>query len=38
MNVGLADGSVRAMNVSLSQATWYSLIRPDDASVLGDDL
>jgi len=37
MNIGLADGSVRGMNVGLSAATWYNLICPNDASVLGDD-
>jgi prepilin-type N-terminal cleavage/methylation domain-containing protein len=37
MNIGLADGSVYAMNVGLSAATWRSLVRPNDASIPGDD-
>jgi prepilin-type N-terminal cleavage/methylation domain-containing protein/prepilin-type processing-associated H-X9-DG protein len=37
MNIGLADGSVHAMNVNLSQATWQNLIFPKDGKVLGDD-
>ena len=37
MNVGLADGSVKGLNVNLSAKTWESILRPNDATVPGDD-
>ena len=37
MNVCLADGSVRMVNASISQATWTNALLPDDGQVLGSD-
>ena len=37
MNIGMADGSVRTMNVNLSQDTWTYLSYPNDGYVVGDD-
>jgi len=34
---GLADGSVRGVNASVSQLTWQRAITPDDGAVLGSD-
>jgi prepilin-type processing-associated H-X9-DG protein len=36
-NVLMADGSVKGVNVNLTQATWTRLIRPDDGVQLGRD-
>jgi len=33
--VGLADGSVRGVNTSITQITWQYAIQPDDGQVLG---
>jgi hypothetical protein len=35
--VGLADGSARNVNSSISAATWQAAVRPDDAVPLGSD-
>jgi hypothetical protein len=35
--VGLADGSARNVNGSISAGTWLSAVRPDDATPLGSD-
>ncbi len=35
--VALADGSVRALNPGISNATFMNLLRPDDGNVLGAD-
>ena len=37
MNVGLADGSVRIVNPSISQQTWTNALLRDDGTVLGSD-
>jgi prepilin-type processing-associated H-X9-DG protein len=37
MNVCLADGSVRMVNGSMSQATWTSAMLPADGMALGAD-
>jgi prepilin-type N-terminal cleavage/methylation domain-containing protein/prepilin-type processing-associated H-X9-DG protein len=37
MNVGLADGSVRRVNASVSQATWTSVLLPRDGVPPGSD-
>ena len=37
MNVCLADGSVRVVNASLSQATWTAVLLPQDGAVTGGD-
>jgi hypothetical protein len=37
MVTGLADGSVRTVNYSVSPTTWLSAITPDDGMVLGTD-
>jgi len=35
--VSLADGSVRSVSASISQATWYNALRPNDGNTLGSD-
>ncbi len=37
MNVALADGSVRFVSASVSQATWTNALLPNDGNVLGSD-
>jgi prepilin-type N-terminal cleavage/methylation domain-containing protein len=37
MNVAMADGSIRLVNASISQATWTSALLPRDGVVLGPD-
>jgi len=37
MNVCLGDGSVRAVNASISQATWTAALLPHDGVALGSD-
>jgi hypothetical protein len=37
MVVGLADGSVRAVNPNVSISTWYHACHPSDGQVLGND-
>jgi prepilin-type processing-associated H-X9-DG protein len=37
MNVGLADGSVRRVNASISPQTWANALLPQDGQVLGSD-
>ena len=37
MNVCLADGSVRVVNASISQATWTAALLPQDGTALGSD-
>jgi hypothetical protein len=37
MNIGMMDGSVRAISASVSQTTWTSALSPDDGKVLGAD-
>jgi prepilin-type processing-associated H-X9-DG protein len=37
MNVGLADGSVRIVNPSISQQTWTNALLPRDGNSLGND-
>jgi prepilin-type N-terminal cleavage/methylation domain-containing protein len=37
VQVGLGDGSVRFVNVSISQTTWANLVNPADGNVLGSD-
>jgi len=37
VQVGLGDGSVRAVNTSISATTWSAAVRPDDGTVLGSD-
>ena len=37
MNIGLADGSVRGLNGSVSQLTWQYAIIPDDGNVMPSD-
>jgi prepilin-type processing-associated H-X9-DG protein len=37
INVGLADGSVRMVNESISPLTWYSACTPNGGEVLGSD-
>jgi len=36
-NVGMADGSVRNMNTSISQTTWWAACTPNGGEVLGTD-
>jgi prepilin-type N-terminal cleavage/methylation domain-containing protein len=35
--VGLADGTVRGVNASVTQPTWENAVRPDDGNVLGSN-
>jgi prepilin-type processing-associated H-X9-DG protein/prepilin-type N-terminal cleavage/methylation domain-containing protein len=37
INVGMADGSVRFVNESISPLTWYSACTPNGGEVLGSD-
>jgi prepilin-type N-terminal cleavage/methylation domain-containing protein len=37
MNIGLADGSVHAMDVNLSQTTWTYLCYPKDGEIVSED-
>jgi prepilin-type processing-associated H-X9-DG protein len=37
VNVGMADGSVRLINNSISPQTWYAACTPNGGEVLGDD-
>jgi hypothetical protein len=37
VQVGLADGSVRAVSQSVSEATWRAAITPAGGEVLGAD-
>jgi prepilin-type processing-associated H-X9-DG protein len=37
MNVGLADGSVRSVSGSISQASWTSVLLPQDGAIPGAD-
>jgi prepilin-type N-terminal cleavage/methylation domain-containing protein/prepilin-type processing-associated H-X9-DG protein len=37
MNVGLADGSVQTVAITVSIQTWTQLIMPNDGTVLGND-
>jgi len=37
MNVGLADGSVRSVNSSITPATWANVCDPRDGNVVGND-
>ncbi|MCC7474504.1 MAG: DUF1559 domain-containing protein [Pirellulales bacterium] len=37
MNVGLADGSVHAMNAGVSKETWTYLMKPKDGNTVGND-
>jgi prepilin-type N-terminal cleavage/methylation domain-containing protein len=37
IQVGLADGSVRAVSPTVSQQTWFNAIHPNDGNTLGSD-
>jgi len=37
MNVALADGSVRSVTKTITPATWYAAMLPDDGTTLGSD-
>jgi hypothetical protein len=37
VNVGLGDGSVRSVSLSISQKTWHDAMDPADGNPLGDD-
>jgi hypothetical protein len=37
VNVGIADGSVRSVNVKISATTWHAAMTPAGGEVLGDD-
>jgi len=37
LNVALADGSVRVVNVGISPETWRGVMLPNDGSINGGD-
>ena len=37
MVTGMADGSVRLVNLGLTQTTWWQVCQPADGSVIGSD-